>query len=1116
MPRLSLSLLGPFQVCLDDVLLTNFRTDKMRALLAYLAVEAGIPHRREALAELLWPDQPGAVARGNLRQALTRLGRAIGNRDASPPFLLITPKTVAFNPQSDYWLDVDTFYDQIAATQQHHHRRIGICRHCMEQLEAATVLYRGDFLTGLSIDGGMSFEEWRLYTQEQLHNQVMDALRLLGDYYERREAYPDAIRHTRQQLALEPWQEEAHRQLMRTLALSGQRRAALNQYETCRRILAQELGTTPEDATTTLYQQIHAGGDAIESLRPALVSHNLPNQLTPFVGRQTELAQVVHNLANPDCHLLTILGPGGVGKTRLALQAAAEQRYAFPDGVWFVPLASVRSPDLLAPSIAFGLGIDTEKGQDPKTQLVDHLRPLEVLLVLDDFEHLTAGADLLLDILRGAPGVRFLVTSRQLLNFQAEFLLTLDGLPYPLESGAWGAESQEREARSLEILADYEALQLFMERANRVRSGFSASADTLPHVVRICQLVEGLPLGVELAAAMVQNHSLAKIADQIQENLDFLATSLHDIPQRQQSLRATFEHSWNLLSERERVVYRRCSVFQDTFTLEAAVSIISNQSSGSTDHINALVSKSLLRQNAPGRYDLHPLLGQFAAEKLAINPQDAFDTHARHGRYYLDFLREGVKGESEHMEVVYAEIGNLRAAWEWAVDQAEIGELEATVGSLAEFHVRTGSFTEAKLAFEHAADHLLALPGETLDKLRVSGRLRARQADFMLRRGQYAGMVPIAQETIELAKKSQDVLGQATGVFFWGAALWGDGEYEGAKDQLGGALSLSQSVQVDAALDLLREAQDLEGRCLNMLAGVCWRQGDMAGAKSYLERMLSLFIGTGNRARQTAALGNLGVIATDQGDFSQAISYYQRALRIEQQIGRRNGAAYTNLGELYLKVGAYEKAESYLQQSLEINREIGARQNEANVLGFRGLLAHYRADNKSALKHSQEALAIAEEVGDRSRQALIWMALGHTLLGLGSLDGAREAYQESISLRHELSQAHLVSEPQAALANISLIQGETTIALQYVEEILGEAEDCQKMDGLIDPAQVCLTCFQVLKDIEDPRAPEILQRAHQQLQERTGKISDDGLRHSFLENVASHRALVRLYKEVSG
>jgi predicted ATPase/DNA-binding SARP family transcriptional activator/Tfp pilus assembly protein PilF len=1152
MPRLSLSLLGPFQVYLDDARLTRFGTDKARALLAYLAVEAGVPHRREMLADLLWPDQLEAAARQNLRQALSRLGRALGNRQASPPFLLITPKTVAFNPESDHWLDVAVFTDQIAATRQHHHRRVGVCSYCTAQLEAAAALYRGDFLEGLSVDGGLPFEEWRLYTQELLHNQVMDALRLLAAYHERREAYPDSIRHARRQLALEPWREEAHRQLMRALALSGQRRAALAQYETCRFVLAEELRTTPEDATTALYQQIIAGGEAVGALRPPTYSHNLPTQLTPFVGRQTELTQVVHLLSNPDCRLLTVVGPGGVGKTRLALQAAAEHRYDFPDGVWFVPLAPVRSPDLLAASIAQGLGIIIESGQDPKAGLLAYLQLRETLLVLDNFEHLVEAADLLLDLLQAAPDLHLLVTSRERLNYQAEFLLTLEGLPYPVESGVpcrddkWGVGSEKWEARGLEKLADYEAVQLFTERAGRVRAGFTTSADTLPHIIRVCQLVEGLPLGIELAAAWAQDLPLVEIAQQIQENLDFLAASHRDVPKRQRSIRATFEHSWNLLSEMEQGVYQQLSVFQGAFTLDAAAAVIHHPSSvilhpsplptdhrsQITDHLNSLTSKSLLRQHAAGGYDLHPILQQFAFEKLSEQLEEAGETHTHHAHYYLTFIQERetvLMGERsvDALGEIQGEIGNLRAAWEWAVTQREIDLLHQSASTLAYFYNRTGLFQEGEAVFRKASEHLFGKGENALAPLSpdhhtprlLFARLQLEQARFLFGLGKYEHVPEHAQSAITLAAACQDRAIEAQANLFQGYVLHNQGKRQQARVCFERALSLAgeglKHSHPSAGDQQRLRLHEVEANSLNSLAMVSRRLGHYDEAERYLEGSLRAARDADDLAGQSRALNGLGMVVSRRGDFSKALIFYQEALHYTQVCGDRRieGALLNNLGNIYLRLGIYDEAGVNYTRALDIQREIGARQKEV-APGFNlGLINHYQGDQEAAQSHIQQAMQIAQELGDRRGQAFAWMGMGHTLLGLETLDGAREAYQASITLRRELGQVHLVTEPLEGLTRVALAQGETADAQGYIEEILDITRDCQKLDGLVDPFRVCLTCFRVLQTSGDPRAPEILHRAHQQLLSRAEKISDEKLRSSYLENITSHRALMRLYNE---
>jgi DNA-binding SARP family transcriptional activator len=258
MSHLAISLLGPFQVTLDGKPVTRFRADTARALLAYLAMHAGVACRRDALAGLLWPDQPEPTAHQDLRQALSRLRTAIGDREAARPFLLVTRKTLCVNPEGDYELDVDEFAHLIAACSEHRHPRLQLCGPCIEKLRAAARLYRGNLLAGFSLKSAL-FEEWLVVQREQLHRQALNALYHLADYHERHGDAAQALHYAQRQVELEPWREAAHRQWMRALLLNGERAAALAHYATCRSILAAELGIEPAAETTALYAHIRAG-----------------------------------------------------------------------------------------------------------------------------------------------------------------------------------------------------------------------------------------------------------------------------------------------------------------------------------------------------------------------------------------------------------------------------------------------------------------------------------------------------------------------------------------------------------------------------------------------------------------------------------------------------------------------------------------------------------------------------------------------------------------------------------------------------------------------------------------------------------------------------------------
>ena len=477
---------------------------------------------------------------------------------------------------------------------------------------------------------------------------------------------------------------------MRLLVRSGQRSAALQQYKICRRVLAQELQIEPHKETKALYERILAAGNA----HP----HNLPLQLTSLVGRERELSEIAERLADPNCRLLTLTGLGGIGKTRLALQAAQEHVGAFLHGVYFVPLAAQDSDSFLAPTIAEALGFSLSGEQPPETQLLNSLRAKEMLLVLDSFEHLlpahrkgiTNGTKLVLEILRRAPGVKIMITSRERLNLRAEWVFHVRGLAFPAQHSAEGAET-------------FSALRLFSDRVRQSESGFSLSAATTPATVRICQLVEGMPLGIELAAASVPAQSCEQIAAAIEHNLDALTTSIQDVPERHRSMRADLEHSWHLLSEEEQLVLQRLAVFRGPFSAQAA------QKVGATSLrlLSALLNKSLLRKNSSGQYEIHELVRQFAAEKLAAHPDEKKAAHERHCRHYAFFLHQREKhlrGEQqkESLAEISAALENICAAWQWAVAHTKLAEISLCLEGLYYFYGARDWFYEGKHVFEQA------------------------------------------------------------------------------------------------------------------------------------------------------------------------------------------------------------------------------------------------------------------------------------------------------------------------------------------------------------------------------------------------------------------------------
>ena len=393
---------------------------------------------------------------------------------------------------------------------------------------------------------------------------------------------------------------------------------------------------------------------------------NLPAPRTSFVGRTAELDEIDRLLGDPDCRLLTLVGPGGAGKTRLALEAAARRVDRYPHGVHFVPLASVASPDLLAPALAESIQFAVDgahSGFSAQEQLLDYLSERSTLLVLDNFEHLVEGSGFLSEVVERAPQVELLTTSRERLNVQSEWVFDVEGLGLA-ENGNGSAS----------------AVRLFVERARQAVPGFAL--DDAAEALRICRLVDGMPLGIELAASWVSVLSCAEIADEIEGSIDFLATSMRDVPERHRSLRAAIDQSWRLLTDEQRSAFSRLSVFRGSFDRQAAVAV----TGADLRLLSELVAKSLLRRPDFGRFELHELLRQYAAEQLAASPAEEADARERHARHYAAMLlerRAALLGPELAVarDELRGELDNLRAAVEWILahddEHAALEVLEA-------------------------------------------------------------------------------------------------------------------------------------------------------------------------------------------------------------------------------------------------------------------------------------------------------------------------------------------------------------------------------------------------------------------------------------------------------
>ncbi len=621
--RLELCFLGAPHVILPDGKQAHFVVANSLMLLTYLAMDVLNPQRRDELAAMIYPDHTEKQASVNLRQTLLRLRRAIGDNTRSQPYLLISQSAMQFNTASSYWLDVAEFEVKIATAQHHRHRRLQACRDCMTQLAQAVALYRGDFLEGVILYHDSRMSDWLEATRNDLRQKVVWALHTLASYYLQRQQFDESTACAAQLLRMDTLDEEALRIEMEALTIKKQRNLAMQRYHEFKARLLATLDVVPEPETIELAQAIRSG-QPMESLqgkkqhKDTLLTLQdfsaaaLPGILTPFIGHQAELTQITKLLSSQDYRLITLIGPGGVGKTRLAMRAAADDALAWNDGVWLSLLGDTSASYTLEDTLMNALGIKINDSRHRRYQIYDFLRDKEMLLVLDNFESQIERADFVKSLLDHAPRLKIIATSRQRLGIRGEQVILVRGLDFPRQSNGDAIIQNGSESEWMK----YGAVQLFVEHARCINPAFSLNAQNIAAIVDICQQVDGLPLGIELAADWTNVFSCQEIMEHLKQNVDILKNFRRDAPPRHVSLRVVFDYSWRLLSPEERQVVKKLSVCKNGVAAE----FIIQMSKAGPGLLSSLTDKSMLQEFPTGNLGLHPLLRPYAAEKLAQEP----------------------------------------------------------------------------------------------------------------------------------------------------------------------------------------------------------------------------------------------------------------------------------------------------------------------------------------------------------------------------------------------------------------------------------------------------------------------------------------------------------------
>lgn len=1028
--ELSIKCFGCFEVWRRGKLIEDWPRAKTKDLLKLLASQRGQVFSLDQLIEALFPDLDPERARKNLYKRISELRRVLEpslKQGSHSRFILnVGQQSVSFNPDSLCSIDTEAFQKLLQFAEQAEREN-----HWSEALEGyhqAIALYRGDFLAE------DLYEEWTLAPREHWRESHLTALLRAAESCARLGQYARALEHCHRAIELAPGREAAYRQKMTYHALMGESHEAALTYQTCVEKLEQQLGVTPSRETQTLHEQILEDKipEDLKKLYPspsasAPPRHNLPQPLTSFIGRQREKTQIKRILM--DTRLVTLMGFGGCGKTRLAVEVARDLVGEFKDGVWLVELAPLSDPALVLPAVASTLGVKDSAGISLLESLQNYLHSRELLLVLDNCEHLIETcAQLAEALLKHCPELRIMATSREVLDLPGETAWMVLPLVVP------GSEALP----TPKVLQQNESVSLFLDRALSSFPEFVLTTQNAPTVVQICRQLDGMPLAIELAAARVRALSVEQISVRLEDRFKLLSEGSRTAPRQHQTLRAAMDWSYQLLPEKEQMLFRRLAVFAGGWTLEAAEDVCADDGPGRNgsrtaptevlDLLTHLVEKSLViaeRTGERARYRLLETVRQYAGEKLAEAEEEKLMRRG-HRDWFLRWAEQAeaeLEGldQKEWLERVEQEHDNLRVALKWSQIQAQ--DIEVTLrlaGALGLFWDLRGHWSEGRRWLEAALEKSESVSVAVRAKaLRAAARLALLQDDYALARSRYeeslahfraiedkrgiaralSGLgyvahacgentlaIPYYEEALYIHRALEDRRGIADALHGLGLLAFDRKDYASARTNFEESLSMRRALKDKGKI----------GLSIFTLGAIAKAQEDYTLARSHFEESLACFRELGDKRNIAWTLNELGSVATIQADYELARTRHEAGLAFFQEMEDKRGTAsvLSNLGRVALFQSDYTRAHELYEESFALFQELRIKSGIALVQYSLGMLARYEEEYDRATILLQESLVLFREVGDPENIAV-------ALLGLGMVTQDHQEYEQAIALYKE-------------------------------------------------------------------------------------------------------------------